>query len=176
MTTVGIVTGGARGMGLACARRMPDLVDVVLLVDRDAAAVTAAAADLAASGAKVEPVVADVTDAAALARLAGRASADAASPAPPTLEDAQRAVASVLLLELRLLLGWLPRGCSELVRSLGAWFELVNVEDRLAYLRGGPLQPAFELGALASKSQVDDELTKMKSELGPGDKQKELQQ
>ena len=31
-------------MGLACARRMLDLVDVVLLVDRDAAAVTAAAA------------------------------------------------------------------------------------------------------------------------------------
>src|SRR5213078_1458926 len=33
-----------------------------------------------------------------------------------------------------------------------------------------------ELGALASKSQVDDELAKMKSELGPGEKQKELQQ
>jgi phage shock protein A len=33
-----------------------------------------------------------------------------------------------------------------------------------------------ELGQLASKSQVDDELAKMKSELGPGEKQKELQQ
>jgi phage shock protein A len=33
-----------------------------------------------------------------------------------------------------------------------------------------------ELGQLASKSQVDDELAKMKSELGSGDKQKELQQ
>jgi phage shock protein A len=33
-----------------------------------------------------------------------------------------------------------------------------------------------ELGALASKSQVDDELAKLKSELGPGEKQKELQQ
>ena len=32
-----------------------------------------------------------------------------------------------------------------------------------------------ELGALASKSEVDDELAKMKSELGPGEKQKELQ-
>lgn len=85
----------------------------------------------------------------ALARLAGTAYAGAAA-ASPALEDAQRAVASVLLLELRLLLGWLPRGCSELVRSLGAWFELVNVEDRLAYLRGSPLLPAFELGALAS--------------------------
>src|SRR5436309_2623385 len=33
-----------------------------------------------------------------------------------------------------------------------------------------------ELGALASKSEVDDELAKMKSELEPGEKQKELQQ
>jgi phage shock protein A len=33
-----------------------------------------------------------------------------------------------------------------------------------------------ELGELASKSQVDDELAKMKAELGPGEKQKELQQ
>jgi phage shock protein A len=33
-----------------------------------------------------------------------------------------------------------------------------------------------ELGALASKSQVDDELSKLKAEVGPGEKQKELQQ
>ena len=33
-----------------------------------------------------------------------------------------------------------------------------------------------ELGQLASQSQVDDELSKMKSELGSGEKQKELQQ
>ena len=33
-----------------------------------------------------------------------------------------------------------------------------------------------ELGELASKSQVDDELEKMKAEVGSGDKQKELQQ
>ena len=72
MTTVGIATGAARGMGLACARRMPDLVDVVLLVDRDEAGVAAAAATLAAEGARVEPVVADVTDGDALARLAER--------------------------------------------------------------------------------------------------------
>src|SRR6266516_3178163 len=33
-----------------------------------------------------------------------------------------------------------------------------------------------ELGQLASKSQVDDELAKMKAEVGSGEKQKELQQ
>lgn len=74
MTTVGIATGAGRGMGLACARRLVDITDTVLLVDRDEAAVTAAADDLSASrpGAAVEPVVADVTDREALARLASR--------------------------------------------------------------------------------------------------------
>jgi len=33
-----------------------------------------------------------------------------------------------------------------------------------------------QLGAIASQSQVDDELAKMKAEVGSGDKQKELQQ
>ena len=33
-----------------------------------------------------------------------------------------------------------------------------------------------ELGALASQSQVDDELSKIKAEVGPGEKQKELEQ
>lgn len=74
MTTVGIATGAGRGMGLACAQRLVDMVDAVLLVDRDEAAVTAAAASLAtaAPGTVVEPVVADVTDREALGRLAAR--------------------------------------------------------------------------------------------------------
>ena len=72
MTTVGIATGAGRGMGLACARRMAALVDTLLLVDRDETSVTAAAKELADSGAAVEPFVADVTDRECLARLAGR--------------------------------------------------------------------------------------------------------
>jgi NADP-dependent 3-hydroxy acid dehydrogenase YdfG len=35
MTTVGVATGAGSGMGLACARRMADIVDVVVLADRD---------------------------------------------------------------------------------------------------------------------------------------------
>lgn len=66
------------------------------------------------------------------------------------LEEAQRAVAAAGLLEIRLLAGWLPRGAAELIRSLAAWFELVNVEDRLAYLLGADARPPFELGLLAS--------------------------
>jgi NAD(P)-dependent dehydrogenase (short-subunit alcohol dehydrogenase family) len=75
VTTVGIATGAGRGMGLACARRLVDVVDAVLLVDRDEAAVTATAADLATSarGTVVEPFVVDVSDGDGLARLAARA-------------------------------------------------------------------------------------------------------
>lgn len=75
MTTVGIATGAGRGMGLACARRLLDMVDALLLVDLDEATVTAAAADLSSAGTRtrVEPIVADVTDREGLDRLAARA-------------------------------------------------------------------------------------------------------
>ena len=74
MTTVGIATGAGRGMGLECARRLVDIVDTVLLVDRDEAAVAAVADEMAAAGAgaTVEPFALDVTDRDGLARLAAR--------------------------------------------------------------------------------------------------------
>jgi NAD(P)-dependent dehydrogenase (short-subunit alcohol dehydrogenase family) len=74
VSTVGIVTGAGRGMGLACARQLTGLVDTLLLADRDEAAVTAAAKDLAAcgGGAAVEPAALDITDGDGLARLAAR--------------------------------------------------------------------------------------------------------
>jgi NAD(P)-dependent dehydrogenase (short-subunit alcohol dehydrogenase family) len=74
VSTVGIATGAGRGMGLACARRLAGTVDVVLMVDRDEATVTAAARDLTAAGggADLEPFVLDVTDAAGLDKLAAR--------------------------------------------------------------------------------------------------------
>ena len=72
MMTVGIATGAGRGMGLACARRLVGLVDRLLLVDLDEAAVTTAAKDLAGSGrgTVAEPFVLDITDRDGLARLA----------------------------------------------------------------------------------------------------------
>jgi NAD(P)-dependent dehydrogenase (short-subunit alcohol dehydrogenase family) len=76
MTTVGIVTGAGRGMGLACAHRLVDEVDTLVLVDRDEEGLASAADELRAAhpgGAGVEAFGADVTDGDALGRLAERA-------------------------------------------------------------------------------------------------------
>lgn len=67
-----------------------------------------------------------------------------------SLEDAQRAVAAGTALQLRVLAAWLPPGGAVGLRALAAWFELVNIEDRIAYLVGGDLRRPFELGILSS--------------------------
>src|SRR3984957_1163738 len=74
--TVGIVTGAARGMGAACAARVADLVDILLLVDRNESTLAAQADTLAAAKtrADVEPFVLDVKDGAGITRLAARVS------------------------------------------------------------------------------------------------------
>jgi NAD(P)-dependent dehydrogenase (short-subunit alcohol dehydrogenase family) len=60
-------------MGYECGRLLPSLVDHVILLDMVEETVVEAAHQIAASsGAIVEPFVADVTDGAALARLADR--------------------------------------------------------------------------------------------------------
>ena len=74
MPTVGIVTGAARGMGLACAGRLVDMVDRLVLVDLDEAGLTATAGDLSTRSARavVDTFVLDVTDDAGLQQLADR--------------------------------------------------------------------------------------------------------
>ena len=84
----------------------------------------------------------------ALAGLAGTAYAPAVAEA--TLEEAQRAVAACTALQLRVLAAWLPRDAVTGLRSLAAWYELVNLEDRLGYVAGGSLRTPFELGVLSS--------------------------
>jgi NAD(P)-dependent dehydrogenase (short-subunit alcohol dehydrogenase family) len=73
--TVGIVTGAARGMGAACADRIKEMVDVLVLVDRDESGLAAAAERQAATAghAKVETFALDVKDHEGMARLASRA-------------------------------------------------------------------------------------------------------
>jgi NAD(P)-dependent dehydrogenase (short-subunit alcohol dehydrogenase family) len=73
MTTVGIVTGAASGIGAACAERMVGLVDVLLLADVNAAAVTAIAADRSGRRSTCDAVVLDITDPVGVQALAARA-------------------------------------------------------------------------------------------------------
>jgi hypothetical protein len=93
----------------------------------------------------------------ALARSGTAAEALAALAAGPygrhgdvgsDLATAQRAIAATTLLHLRLLAGWLPPGAVGLVRALAGWFELANIEDRLAFLLGHEPARPFELGSL----------------------------
>jgi NAD(P)-dependent dehydrogenase (short-subunit alcohol dehydrogenase family) len=74
--TVGIVTGAASGMGAACAARLADMVDVLVLVDRNEVVLATQADLLAAAGhrAQVEPFVLDIADPDGVARLVSRVS------------------------------------------------------------------------------------------------------
>lgn len=106
MTTVGIVTGAGRGMGASCAVRLADMVDVLLLVDRDEASVQSVAESLSSHGgrAKAEAFCLDVTDADGLARLADRVAERGtlravahAAGISPTMADWRRVMAVDLI-------------------------------------------------------------------------------
>lgn len=66
------------------------------------------------------------------------------------LAEAQHAVGAALLWNLRVLAGWLPRGGADLVRLLAAGFEVANVDELLAALRGAAGDPPYRLGGLAT--------------------------
>ena len=71
MTHVGIVTGAVRGIGAACATRMAETVDVLVLVDLDAGATAEAAGQLATdTGTRCEAFGADISDPASVAEIA----------------------------------------------------------------------------------------------------------
>lgn len=65
-----------------------------------------------------------------------------------TLAEAQHAVGAALLWHLRVLAGWLPREGADVVRVLAGGFEVANVDEHLAGLRGAPKDPPFVLGTL----------------------------
>jgi hypothetical protein len=66
------------------------------------------------------------------------------------LARAQRAAAETVLWHIRVLAGWAPPGAQDAIRALAAWFELANIEDRLAFLAGGEPTTPFTLGGLAT--------------------------
>ena len=67
------------------------------------------------------------------------------------LAAAERGVAETLLWHLRILAGWLPGAGAGLVRALAGWFELANIDARVAALVSDGREPApFVLGGLAT--------------------------
>lgn len=66
------------------------------------------------------------------------------------LAAAQHEIAGTLLWDLRVLAGWLPPDGVRLLRTLGAWFEVANVDEKLQVLAGLPADAEFQLGALAT--------------------------
>ena len=66
------------------------------------------------------------------------------------LAGTQHSVASALLWDLRVLAGWLPHDGVRLLRVLGAWFEMANVDELLQAFGGRAAGPEFQLGALAT--------------------------
>jgi NAD(P)-dependent dehydrogenase (short-subunit alcohol dehydrogenase family) len=67
---VAVVTGGAQGIGAACARALAEAGAAVVLADLDADRLQRAAGDLAALGLKTHNVVLDVTKSAAVDAVA----------------------------------------------------------------------------------------------------------
>ncbi len=67
-----------------------------------------------------------------------------------SLEAAQRQVGATVLWNLRVLAGWLPPGGSAILLPLMAWFEIANIEERLAYLSGGGHITPYQMGNMGS--------------------------
>jgi hypothetical protein len=92
-----------------------------------------------------------------LAALAGSAYGERVR-AGQDLAGAERGVADTLLWHLRILAGWLPAAGAALVRALAGWFELANIDARLAALAGDGREPTpFALGTLATAWGVADQ-------------------
>lgn len=75
-----IVTGAARGIGLAIATRLAEAGAHAVIHDRDAAAATAAALDLRASNLAASTLIADLAEAAAPAAMAAELTANGTEP------------------------------------------------------------------------------------------------
>ncbi len=82
--------------------------------------------------------------------LAGSAYGERVHPGA-SLDAAQRGVEETLLWHLRIVAGWLPSSGAGLMRALAAWFELQNIDARLAALASDGREPEpFVLGGLAT--------------------------
>jgi NAD(P)-dependent dehydrogenase (short-subunit alcohol dehydrogenase family) len=67
-----LVTGGAAGIGLACAEALAEMGAHVMIADRDEAAIAAGQAALSDKGYAVDGIAMDVTDSARVTAVADR--------------------------------------------------------------------------------------------------------
>jgi NAD(P)-dependent dehydrogenase (short-subunit alcohol dehydrogenase family) len=152
-------------MGLACARRLTAMVDILLIVDRDESALFNAAQELAFVGpAAVEPFVLDVTDDEGLSRLASRvaelgtlrATAHAAGISP-TMSDWKHILAVDLVGTAKL---------AEVLRPLATRdTSLVCFASMAALLSSGDPHPEAE--AAIDDPLAPDMLERLHRALGP---------
>jgi NAD(P)-dependent dehydrogenase (short-subunit alcohol dehydrogenase family) len=151
--TVGVVTGAAQGMGQACAVRVLDLVDTVVLVDRNETGVVEAAKNLADRGAAVEPFVLDITDIEGVARLAARVSdigelraVAHAAGVSPTMADWRRVLTVDLIGTAMLIEAFWPltvRGTAMVCFASMAPFLIPEVDPALDAVLDDPLGARF---------------------------------
>lgn len=169
MSSVGIVTGAGRGMGLECAKRLTMQVDQLILVDLDEDSVAQAADVLSGERAVVEPFRLDVTDVVGLAGLAARvgelgtlrAVAHAAGISP-TMADWRRIFEVDLIGTARLAEALRPLATSETATvcfsSLSPLLQYVSPGDEaIGVALADPLHPEFfERILAAAGSDVED--------------------
>jgi NAD(P)-dependent dehydrogenase (short-subunit alcohol dehydrogenase family) len=77
---IAIVTGGANGIGKGCALRLASEGATVAIVDREADALTATAAEISAAGGRVMTVAADCLDLAQITDFVARVEAELGPP------------------------------------------------------------------------------------------------
>ncbi|HEY5050002.1 MAG TPA: hypothetical protein VII50_03810 [Acidothermaceae bacterium] len=125
-------------------------------VGADVRAVAMSRRTVGRAGAASIAACADLT--AALAQLQSSPYARDVRPSHD-LANAQRAVASTLLWNVRVIAGWVPASGVGMLRIAMAWFEILNLEARLRPADRGPVVPQFEMGSLASTPGGSESVT-----------------
>jgi NAD(P)-dependent dehydrogenase (short-subunit alcohol dehydrogenase family) len=153
MTTVSVATGAARGMGLACARRLAAECDVLVMADLDEAGLREAAADVRGP-AEIVPFTADLTDPAAVPALTDlvasrgtfRSLAHAAGISP-TMANWRRIFEVDLVASARLLDGFAallqPGSAAVCFASTAAHLLATEPDETLLRVLDAPLEPDF---------------------------------
>jgi NAD(P)-dependent dehydrogenase (short-subunit alcohol dehydrogenase family) len=146
-----VVTGGARGIGLACAHAVAGRGPIVL-VDVNEALLATAAKGLGRAGTEVLPFAVDLTDGAAIEAIArkvdehgGLAGLVHAAGVSSTLATARQIIAVNLVATARLLEALRPcaleNACAVCFSSQAAYFLAPSVSPQLRALLDEPLRP-----------------------------------